>query len=520
MKKREKKPAEQEPAQEKEDAAKPEGSAAESSVTESVIEPEEPAKEARKYKRRRALRLALLLLIVAAVAVLVDGRHVRFYMASDGEMTVECGQPYYEPGCYAVTYGKLFGESQRRLPLRVEGEVDTGKVGSYELRYIVRYLFREYETSRLVTVTDTTAPEITLLYKEGYRPSWLDGYEEEGYVAKDLCDGDLTEQVQREVFPDRIVYTVTDAAGNTATAERRPDYAVTAPEITLLGGDKLEYNACLYFTDPGFTAKDSLGNDLSGYVETEGEVIPYKPGLYELSYSISNAQGEKVSAVRTVNILPVGAPETVDPDRNTIYLTFDDGPGPYTEQLLDLLKVYGVKATFFVTCNNPDYEDMVGRAYREGHSIGVHSATHNYYSIYASEEAFFEDFNAAQNMIYEQTGSYTSLLRFPGGSSNTVSSFNSGIMTRLTQAVTDMGYQYFDWNVSSGDAGETTNTRQIAQNIIDGCTGRRASIVLQHDIKDYSVAAVEQVLIWGRNNGYSFRALDLSSPAAHHTIFN
>ena len=83
-----------------------------------------------------------------------------------------------------------------------------------------------------------------------------------------------------------------------------------------------------------------------------------------------------------------------------------------------------------------------------------------------------------------------------------------------------LGYQYFDWNVSSGDAGETTDTDTVAENIINGCAGRKASVVLQHDIKDYSVDAVEQVLIWGINNGYVFRALDVSSPNAHHGINN
>ena len=93
-------------------------------------------------------------------------------------------------------------------------------------------------------------------------------------------------------------------------------------------------------------------------------------------------------------------------------------------------------------------------------------------------------------------------------------------MTRLTRAVTDMGYQYFDWNVSSGDAGETTRTDRVAQNIIDGCSAERVSIVLQHDIKDFSVAAVERVIIWGLSNGYSFAALDETSPTIHHKLAN
>ena len=206
--------------------------------------------------------------------------------------------------------------------------------------------------------------------------------------------------------------------------------------------------------------------------------------------------------------------------RRVVYLTFDDGPGPYTSKLLDVLAEYNVKATFFVTAANPKYYDMIAREVNEGHSVGVHSYSHNYKTIYSSEEAFFNDFNAMEEIIYEQTGSYTQLCRFPGGSSNTVSNFNPGIMSRLTEALTDMGYKYFDWNVSSGDAGETTKTDVVISNIESGCRGMKASVVLQHDIKDFSVNAVESVIIWGLQNGYTFRALDMSSPDAHHGVNN
>ena len=125
-----------------------------------------------------------------------------------------------------------------------------------------------------------------------------------------------------------------------------------------------------------------------------------------------------------------------------------------------------------------------------------------------------------EEIISQQTGSYTRLFRFPGGSSNTVSRFNPGIMSRLTRAMNDMGYQYYDWNVYSGDAGETTKTEQIIKNIKEGCAQHKYAVVLQHDIKDYSVAAVEEIIKWGQSNGYSFRALQLDSPAAHHGLNN
>ena len=125
-----------------------------------------------------------------------------------------------------------------------------------------------------------------------------------------------------------------------------------------------------------------------------------------------------------------------------------------------------------------------------------------------------------QDLIYDKTGIRTTLCRFPGGSSNLVSRFNPGIMTRLSKELTDRGFQYFDWNVSSGDAGETTSTSKVAQYVKSGMARNGVSIVLQHDIKGYSVNAVEEIIQWGLANGYTFKALDATSPTAHHGINN
>ena len=111
-------------------------------------------------------------------------------------------------------------------------------------------------------------------------------------------------------------------------------------------------------------------------------------------------------------------------------------------------------------------------------------------------------------------------MRFPGGSSNTVSSFNSGIMTRLTGLVSDMGFQYFDWNVDSRDASDAKNSGQVAQNVISAIKGQRVSVVLQHDSKEFSVNAVEKIIQWGQENGYTFLPLSLDSPCAHHGLNN
>lgn len=493
-------------------------------MNENIIPPEAevPEKKNKKKYVRRVVILVLVvyLLAVAAAAVVVDGRHVRFYVSGEQDMTLEFGEKFTEPGVYAVSAGKLFGESTKHLGVTVDDGIDYSRLGTYTVTYSARCLFRTYTTSRSVTLVDTTPPVIELKTVEGYTPSWFTGYEEEGYTATDLCDGDLTAAVRREELEDRVVYTVSDSSGNEARVERPLAFMDASPVIELYGEADMTITAGMSFADPGFSAHDGYGNDITSLVEVSGSVTPYKAGSYELVYTISSESGEAVSAVRRVTIVPVNNPDTVSPDTKTIYLTFDDGPGPYTSALLDVLKKYNVKATFFVTGAYPKYYDMIGRAYNEGHSIGVHTFSHNYSEIYASEDAFFADFNSMQEIIKEQTGEYTKLSRFPGGSSNTVSSFNSGIMSRLAAAMTDLGYTYFDWNVSSGDAGETTKTSVVKQNVIDGCSGFKASVVLQHDIKDYSVNAVEDIIIWGLNNGYVFRGLDQTSPTAHHGINN
>ena len=203
-----------------------------------------------------------------------------------------------------------------------------------------------------------------------------------------------------------------------------------------------------------------------------------------------------------------------------VYLTFDDGPGAYTAKLLDILKKYNVKATFFVTCAGSD--DLIKREYDEGHTVALHTCSHNYAQVYASDDAYFADLTKIQDRVKNITGYTSWLLRFPGGSSNMVSAkYSYGIMSRLVQSVTWKGFTYFDWNVSSGDAGGATTADAVCRNVIAGF-GRfsNGAVVLQHDIKGYSVDAVERIIQYGQANGFVFQPLIASSYAAHHGVNN
>ncbi len=206
--------------------------------------------------------------------------------------------------------------------------------------------------------------------------------------------------------------------------------------------------------------------------------------------------------------------------RGVIYLTFDDGPGPYTAELLDVLKRYGVKATFFVTGAGDD--DLVAREYKEGHAVGLHTWSHDYAYIYGSVDNFMADLARVQERVKNVTGQETQLMRFPGGSSNTVSRRYDGrshIMSQLVGEVERRGYVYFDWNTDSGDAGGSRTTEAVIAQVTGGLKDG-PNVVLQHDTKDFSVAAVENIIKYGRDNGYMFAALDKDAFTAHHGVNN
>ena len=147
-----------------------------------------------------------------------------------------------------------------------------------------------------------------------------------------------------------------------------------------------------------------------------------------------------------------------------VYLTFDDGPGPNTDKILDILEQYGVKATFFVV-GKEGYAEQYRRIVEEGHTLGMHSYSHKYNEIYASLDAYKSDLNKLHDFLYELTGEDCNIVRFPGGSSNTISNVD---MRELISYLNEENIVYYDWNVSSGDAtGNYKNADRIAANVLE-----------------------------------------------------
>ena len=460
--------------------------------------------------------VALLFLIILFLSLF----NININLNGSPKETIEYGDTYTEQGATAA----FNTPASKNVPLNVtiKGSVDSSKLGTYHIHYKAKKGIFSVQKSREVKIVDTKAPIIELNKIDGYYPKTGETYQEEGFTATDNYDGDITSKIKRTEDKNVITYTVSDSSGNKTSVQRTIEYNDgIAPTITLNGDSDITIKAGTRFEDPGCTAKDSHGNDISDSVSVSDNISTYRAGTYTITYSVTDKFGNKASIDRTVTVEAVKQTATTSSGNKVVYLTFDDGPGAHTQQLLDILDKYNVKVTFFVTNVNSGYENMIAKEAAAGHTVAIHSASHDYKKIYSSVDAYFADLNEMSDIIYAQTGQRPKLIRFPGGSSNTVSlKYCSGIMTTLTKAVTDQGYKYFDWNVSSGDAGGTTSTEEVYQNVVNGMKSHNVSVVLQHDIKGFSVNAVERIIQWGLANGYTFLPLTTSTEDVHHGVNN
>ncbi|MDO4198249.1 MAG: polysaccharide deacetylase family protein [Erysipelotrichaceae bacterium] len=460
-----------------------------------------------RIKKENLLLIFISLIIIGGMFIFANGWYIDFAEAENIE--IEYGYNIPDPG--ARLKGKLFFRNGIKLNTVKEGDCDTSKDEACEIKYKASFLSLNKELDQKITVVDNTPPVITLVNEDSHIEYGIN-YTEEGYSAYDNKDGDLTDFVIVEEHKNEILYYVSDSAGNVAEAKRIIT-DTTAPDMKLNGPEEVSVRKGYKYNDQGAKAYDMKDGDISDRIRVESDVNTDKVGDYEVVYYVSDEAGNESKIVRKVKVSDEMNGE------KTIYLTFDDGPCSYTRELLDVLKKYDVKATFFVVGNgNPE---ILKRIVDEGHSIGIHSYTHNYSEIYSSVDAYFEDLEKEAAVIENATGVRTNLLRFPGGSSNMVSAkYCTGIMSTLVEMVSDRGYYYFDWNVLSGDAGETTDTDVVYSNIIRGIENRETSVVLQHDIKYFSVSAVEDVITYCLSKGYTFAPLSSSSPTCHHGVNN
>lgn len=197
-------------------------------------------------------------------------------------------------------------------------------------------------------------------------------------------------------------------------------------------------------------------------------------------------------------------------EEGTIYLTFDDGPSKRTPEVLDILKKFNVKATFFVCGGtSDDAKALMKRVVDEGHTIAIHSISHDYKKIYADVESYLADFYETYMCVYEATGVKPEIFRFPGGSIN---NYNRFTYQQIIAEMTRRGFVYYDWDVSGEDAVKGADQTSIYSNIMNyiSTDGKDRAIVLLHDAadKDDTVAVLPTVIGQLYAYGYKFDKLD------------
>lgn len=204
--------------------------------------------------------------------------------------------------------------------------------------------------------------------------------------------------------------------------------------------------------------------------------------------------------------------ETVQTDKKVCYLTFDDGPNKtITPLILDILRKYNIKATFFqVGTLIEEYPDISKRVYEEGHLIGNHSYSHTYDKLYYDKNSFIEEFNKCADLIQKITGDdYFPITRLPGGGHNT------GKYGQLKQELKVMlgenGVYHCDWNSLNGDAESNYKTsQQLLERVKSSIKNKNKVVLLMHDAssKKQTVNALPAIIEYLISENYTFARLD------------
>ena len=386
-------------------------------------------------------------------------------------------------------------------------------MGTYDIIYEIKVGVFKKQVIRKVKIIDDVKPVITLVSLDDIYVCPGKKYTKEEYKALDNYDGDITDKVVVNEEENKITYTVSDSSNNKVDVTRNILYEdKTNPVLELKGNETITVYQNNKYSEPGYKATDNCDLDITDKVKVDSNVNTSKIGEYTITYTSIDSSNNKATLTRKVKVVK-------KPTGGIIYLTFDDGPNQGTTNvILDILKEEGVKATFFVTGKGPD--SLIKREYDEGHTVALHTYSHDY-AIYKSVDTYFNDLNKISDRVERITGVKSKIIRFPGGSSNTVSrQYSNGIMTKLTKEVINRGYHYFDWNISSGDAGNTTDPKRVYKNVVNSLSRSRNNVVLMHDIKTYTRDALRDIIRYGKENGYTFEAITYDTPMVRHGVNN
>lgn len=407
--------------------------------------------------------------------------------------------------------------------IKIDNQVDNSQLGQYK----IVYSYHQKVFTLIVYVDDMLPPQFETQNKTILKDETISAKE----LVKNIRDDSKTEvyfqqnYTFHEVKTYKVVVVVEDSYGNKSeksayvqvqAKDEQPPVVSGLTPITLLIGDEIDLKKDVIVKDdhddsPVLTIDDSKLNIR-------------KIGEYEVYYHVKDQSGNEDTFIRKIEVLSqYDNREALNDGKKTCYLTFDDGPSSNTKEILEILDQYHIKATFFVTGTSPKDFHYIKEAYQKGHTIGLHTYSHDYEYIYSSLKNYISDLNKIKDVVYQQIGKNVNFIRFPGGSSNLVSKkYNDGIMTRLTKKVIDLGYQYYDWTSINGDGEGIKTVDGLKKKAIEEIGNREDIMFLMHDsgTQENTVKALPDILDYLIEQGYVFQVLDETSPTFHHHVQN
>lgn len=405
-------------------------------------------------------------------------------------------------------------------------EIDNSAVNIEKLgTYVIKYKINDKEYELQLEVVDTQAPTFDIENLDidlGMNVKAED-------LVKNIKDQTNTTVRFKEDYSfekageTNVTVVVEDEAGNQTEKEAIVKIVKDEekPVLTGLHDFTVSKNGKIDYLS-GIKAKDNRDPEPKVTVDSQ-QVNTAKVGTYEVKYTVTDRSGNKNSYTKTVTVVENKPTSSIGQNGNkVVYLTFDDGPSSNTAKILKVLDQYNAKATFFVTGNGQKYNYLIKEAHNKGHTIGLHTYTHSYSKVYASVNAYFDDLDKIGQMVKGQIGFVPKYIRFPGGASNTVSrKYCKGIMSTLTKEVQARGYQYYDWNASTGDA--SGNNVAVSKLIKEGTASKANNImILAHDTaaKSTTAEALPKIIEHYQALGYQFKAIDDNTFTPHQHVNN
>lgn len=190
-----------------------------------------------------------------------------------------------------------------------------------------------------------------------------------------------------------------------------------------------------------------------------------------------------------------------------VYLTIDDGPSEYTDEIIKILNKNNVKATFFmINGNMKAYPEQVKNIVENGNTAGFHSVTHDIHKLYVSKTSAKEEFDTNQATFKKITGQTSKVIRLPFGSKPYTprASYNE---------LVDSGYKLWDWTLDTEDWRSTSS--QIMENVKKYSSGSDNVVLLMHERKQ-TVAILDEMIKYLKSEGFEILPIKQSDEARNY----